>query len=133
MTRRQARKRVLDCLYEAGMGKDMDECLIQYEDDKQYSFIKNFVDTVVANREFCDDIISRYSKNWELSRIGQVDKLILRMGITEITKMNVDKRIAINEAVELAKTYSTEKSPGFINGILNSAAEDGGKTGGKIK
>ncbi|MDO9513966.1 MAG: transcription antitermination factor NusB [Elusimicrobiota bacterium] len=133
MTRRQARKRVLDCLYEASMGKDMDDFLVQYEDDKQYGFIRNFVEVVNKNTEFCDDIISRYSKNWELSRIGQVDKLILRMGISEIKAMKIDKRIAINEAVELAKTYSTEKSPAFINGILNRAAEDGEKTGGNGK
>jgi len=87
----------------------------------------------MENTEFCDEIISRYSKNWELSRIGQVDKLILRMGISELKMMKIDKRIAINEAVELAKTYSTEKSPGFINGILNRASEDGQETGGKIK
>ena len=133
MTRTQARKRVLDCLYEVSMGKDPEEFLTQYEDDKQFGFIRDFVNTVMENTEFCDEIISRYSKNWELSRIGQVDKLILRMGISELKMMKIDKRIAINEAVELAKTYSTEKSPGFINGILNRASEDGQETGGKIK
>ncbi|MEA2081982.1 MAG: transcription antitermination factor NusB [Elusimicrobiota bacterium] len=130
MTRRQARKRVLDCLYEAELGKSAEDCIEQYSDDKQYGFIKNFAKTVIANSGFCDEIISRYSKNWELDRIASVDKLILRMGISEIKKMKVDKRIAINEAVELAKTYSTEKSPAFINGILNRAANDGEKTGG---
>ncbi len=133
MTRRQARKRVLDCLYEVELGKSVEDFLEQYGDDKQYGFIKKFVETVRENTEFCDDIISRYSKNWELDRIAQVDKLILRMGISEIKKMNIDKRIVINEAVELAKTYSTEKSPSFINGILNRAAKDGEETGGNEK
>ncbi len=129
MTRRQARKRVLDCLYEAELGKNTKGFLKQYRDDKQYEFIKLFSETVMEHAEFCDEIISRYSKNWELSRIAQVDKLILRMGISEIKKMKIDKRIAINEAVELAKTYSTEKSPAFINGILNRAANDKEETG----
>ncbi|MBA3065054.1 transcription antitermination factor NusB [bacterium] len=133
MTRRQARKRVLDCLYEVELGKSADEFLEQYSDDKHYGFIKKFVETVSENTQFCDDIISRYSKNWELGRITKVDKLILRMGISEIKKMDIDKRIVINEAVELAKVYSTEKSPAFINGILNRAANDEEKTGGDGK
>ena len=124
MTRRQARKVVLDCLYEIDMGREMDEVLNPYKDDNQFEFISNFVRIVRDNLSFCDKKITKYSKNWDLNRITKVDKNILRMGIAEIFFSDRDIKIAINEAVELAKRYSTEKSHAFVNGILDKVAKE---------
>jgi len=122
MTRRQARKEILNCLYEMDMNIEMDEALREYRGDKQFEFIKEFVRLVREDIVFCDGKISRYARNWALSRISAVDKNILRMGVAEICLMKNEVKIAINEAVELAKKYSSEKSAAFINGILDKVA-----------
>jgi len=124
MIRRQARKVVLDCLYEIDMGREMDEVLDQWKDDNQFEFISSFVKMVRGNLSFCDEKIAKYSKNWDLDRIAKVDKNILRMGIAEIFFSDRDIKIAINEAVELAKKYSTERSHAFVNGILDKVAKE---------
>jgi len=124
MTRRDARKAVLDCLYENEMGGEMQESIAQYAGRKQFEFISSFVKMTIENRDFCDKYISRFSKNWDISRIGAIDRIILRMGITEILVMGGEKKIAINEAVELAKKYSTDKSSAFVNGILDKIAKE---------
>ena len=124
MTRRKARKAVLDCLYEIGMGREPEEILDGYRDDGQFEFISGFVRIIKESRDLCDGYISQYSKNWEISRIGEIDRIILRMGICEMLIMKGEKRIAINEAVELAKKYSTEKSSSFVNGILDKIAKE---------
>ena len=129
MTRRKARKAVLECLYEIEMGRDVDEVLAEYGDDGQFEFISGFVKIVKENRDFCDGYISRYSKNWEISRIGVIDRIILRMGICEMLLMKGERKIAINEAVELAKKYSTDKSPSFVNGVLDRITQEKTKPG----
>lgn len=124
MTRRQARKEILDCLYKAEMGVDAEDALKECIGDKQFEFIKDFVRLVREDIVFCDGKISYYARNWALSRINEVDKNILRMGIAEICLMKSEVKIAINEAVELAKKYSSEKSAAFINGILDKVARE---------
>ncbi|MFH1958212.1 MAG: transcription antitermination factor NusB [bacterium] len=124
MTRRQARKEILDCLYKAEMGVDTENSLKESIGDKQFEFINGFVKSVRENIAFCDGKISRHARNWVLSRINEVDKNILRMGIAEICLMKNEVKIAINEAVELAKKYSSEKSAAFINGILDKVARE---------
>ncbi len=130
MTRRHARKEILDCLYEAEMGVDTEEVLKGYRGGKQFEFISEFVKSVRGNIAFCDAEISRYARNWTLSRINEVDKNILRMGIAEICLMKNEVKIAINEAVELAKKYSSEKSSAFINGILDKVAREHARPSG---
>jgi len=72
-----------------------------------------------------DEVIERLAKNWELERIALIDKQILRMALTEIlTFSDIPTKVTINEAIELAKMYSTEKSNVFINGLLDAACEE---------
>ncbi|MFH1564134.1 MAG: transcription antitermination factor NusB [Nitrospirota bacterium] len=67
-----------------------------------------------------DSIIASLANNWEFSRIAIVDRNILRLGIFELLEMkDTPKAVVINEAVELARTFSTQDSPGFVNGILD--------------
>lgn len=124
MNRRKARKVVLDCLYRMEMGVVVGDELEEYRGDRQFDFILEFLKKVRENISFCDDKISRYSRNWDISRISEVDKNILRMGIVEICLMKNEVKIAINEAIELAKKYASEKSPAFVNGILDKIAHE---------
>ena len=66
-----------------------------------------------------DEMISQYAKNWELDRMAVVDRNILRQGIFELLWMDVPPKVAINEALEVAKKFSTHESSRFINGILD--------------
>ncbi len=76
-----------------------------------------------ADREKLDEEIGKVAVNWDVSRISKIDRILMWMALTEIRVMeDVPARVAINEAIELAKTFSGEKAPGFINGILDKLA-----------
>ena len=81
--------------------------------------------TTIQNIRFCDDIIQEKSKNWEMNRITMIDKLILRLSISELVFIDeIPPKVSISEAVEIAKQFSTEDSSAFINGILDSVYND---------
>jgi N utilization substance protein B len=70
-----------------------------------------------------DQMISRHSQNWDLERVTMVDRILLRMAICEILDFDdIPPKVAIDEAIELAKIYSTSNSGRFINGILDTIA-----------
>jgi len=78
-----------------------------------------------TNLGHLDDIIVRYSEHWRLSRISKIDRNILRIAIYEMLYLsNIPPAVTINEAVELGKTFGTEQSGAFINGILDKIKED---------
>jgi len=84
------------------------------------AFAEQLVSGVQANSEAIDDRIRKYAANYELHRIGAVDRNILRMAIYEMLFCpDIAPVIAINEAIEIAKRFGTEKSGGFVNGILD--------------
>ena len=75
---------------------------------------------VRETRDELDDVIQQVAVNWQVSRMPVIDRAILRMGVYELLYMHdVPPKVTINEAVELAKKYSTEKSGAFVNGVLD--------------
>lgn len=77
-----------------------------------------------ADREKLDEEIGKVAVNWDVSRISKIDRILMWMALTEIRVMeDVPTRVAIDEAIELAKSFSGEKAPGFINGILDKLAK----------
>ncbi|MGB8227042.1 MAG: transcription antitermination factor NusB [Sedimentisphaerales bacterium] len=69
----------------------------------------------------CDGLITAAAAKWELSRLSQVDRSILRLGTYQLKYCDdIPAKVAINEAIELAKKYSGESSPGFVNGVLDA-------------
>ena len=67
-----------------------------------------------------DDIIAKYTKNWDISRVAITDRIILRMSLAEMmTFHSIPVKVTINEFIEISKNYSTPKSKQFINGILD--------------
>jgi N utilization substance protein B len=88
--------------------------------DKEY--INDLVTGSVNNIKDIDSLIEKYSKGWKINRIAKVDLALLRLGAYEILYSDTPENVVINEAVELAKKYSTDKSGAFINGILASIA-----------
>lgn len=80
--------------------------------------------TVKVKRTELDTLISKVMVNWQINRLAQIDRDILRIGVCEIWFLGVPDRVAINEAVELAKRYSGEDGYRFINKVLGRASEE---------
>ncbi len=125
-TRHQARTAVVGLLYAYDLGntnisKFSDEIL---EEDKirnrQREFSHNLFDGTIKNLEQIDIEIKKHLKDWNYDSIGKVEKAIMRLGAYEIIIEGVDKRIIINEAIELAKALADDKAPQFINAVLDA-------------
>ena len=96
-------------------------------DDKQKDFAVTLAHRIVDTRDQLNDRIREVLQNWELSRVSRIDRYILWIALAEMDFMlDVPAVVSINEAVELAKKYSSDKSPKFINGILDAAARNSG-------
>lgn len=125
-TRHQARKAVVGLLYAYDLGntniaKFSDEIL---EEDKirnkQRDFSHDLFNGTIKNLEIIDEEIQKHLTDWDYKDIGKVEKAIMRLGAYEILIAKTDKAIIINEAVELAKELADDKSPKFINGVLDA-------------
>lgn len=92
------------------------------DDDKNY--IESTTDGAMENREEIDSLLDAFAKGWTVERMSKVDKAIMRLAVYEIKYApGVPDGVAVNEAVELAKTYSSDEAPAFINGILGKIIE----------
>lgn len=127
--RRKAREEALKILFEYdSTGDDIDEIIHCFwenlsttRDRKVREYTKVLVKGVVENLSEIDKSIEKVAKNWNLHRMFRVDKNILRIAIFELLfKKDTPVPVVIDEAVEIAKTYGTDNSPRFINGILDS-------------
>jgi N utilization substance protein B len=95
--------------------------------DDAKPFTRELAEQVEANRPELDELISRHSQNWSLSRIAPLERSILRTALYEaLHSEDIPVEVAIDEAVELAKEYCGADAPGFVNGILGAALEERG-------
>ncbi len=127
--RHQARELALKVLFQLeGTGDDPQEVLAYHASEGGSSedvanFASQLVQGVIANREKLDAILSEASEHWKLGQMAKVDRIILRIAVYEIA---IDRRVptkaAINESIELAKTFSGEEAGRFVNGILGRVA-----------
>jgi len=129
-TRHQARTAVVGLLYAYDLGNDgiakfSDEIL---EEDKirnkQREFSKALFQGTIDNLEQIDSEIQKHLKDWDYKSIGKVEKAIMRLAGYEILVVGTDKRIIINEAIELAKALADDKSPRFINAVLDALGKE---------
>ncbi len=132
--RHRARELVLKAMYafeQGGQSKDdIRKSIIDNSglDNNSISFARILFENAATNLEEIDKYISSLATNWKLERIAVVDKNILRMAITEVQYMpDVPVKVAVNEAIELAKTFSTLESASFVNGILDRVLHDKGE------
>jgi len=84
----------------------------------ELEYINNIVKTVTEHKAEIDEIIRANLTGFTLERLNKTDLTALRLGIAEIKYTNTEKPVAINEAIEIAKRYGTEKSGSFVNGVL---------------
>ncbi len=88
-------------------------------------FVQELVDGTMAHRKEIDEIITRFAPNWPIETITMVDRSILRLGTFELLYVaSVPSKVAINEAIELAKTFGGEASGRFVNGVLGAIYKD---------
>ena len=125
-TRHQARSAVIGLLYAYDLGN---ETIAKFSDqileeskirNKQRAFSNELFQGTIEHLPQIDEEITRNLKEWDLKSIGRVEKAIMRLGAYEIVIAKTDRAIIINEAVELAKELADEKSPQFINGVLDA-------------
>lgn len=125
MSRRAAREAALQTLFQIDIGKiNIDKAVAFVVEEnklkkKQEEFIRLSVQGVMENLDRIDNIINEVSIDWDLGRMADVDRSIIRLALYEICfSEEVPPNVAVNEAIELGKTFSTAESGKFINGIL---------------
>ena len=130
-TRRLVRERVMQTLYAHERGREhggepvefLAAQIVQPElkgDSVLLEFAQDLLRRVVNNLTELDATIRSLAENWDFSRIAPIDKVLLRMAITEILYFpEIPTRVTINEVIEIAKRYSTDKSGIFLNGVLD--------------
>lgn len=138
--RRIIREKVMQALYAFEIAKDSPEHVIKHvlaglEDNRDaHVFAKELVLAAIRHTADIDKVIKSKVANWDFKRIALVDRLILRMAICELLYFkDIPPKVSMNEAIELAKLFSTEKSGQFVNGILDAVLEDLKDAGGVEK
>ena len=125
MDRTMARAHAMKLIYEWEMGGDGGEetrlnLLEVKPNEREADFMNRMFDGVVANVQAIDARLTPFLKGWSIDRVTRVDLAILRLGAHELMLGETPRGVVINEAVELANQYSTDKAGGFINGVLGN-------------
>ena len=127
--RSKARKRAVDVLYESdARGVPATTTLaerIALADPPVNEYTVALVEGIEANRVRIDEILAEYAEGWTIPRMPGVDRAVLRLGVYELLwREDVPDAVTIDEAVELAKSLSTDESPRFVNGVLARVLRD---------
>ena len=100
---------------------DEDELSLEMPDEEQAEYIRRVILNTESHRNEIDEIISRYSSGWKINRLSKTTLAILRCSICEILYLDdIPEAAAVNEAVELGKTYDSPQAGAFINGVLGA-------------
>lgn len=131
MTRRALREQVFLMLFRVEFhgAEELDEQIELYKEqleecsEKDCEYIVNKFKNIVEKLEEIDTAIGEASKGWKVSRMAKVDLALIRLAVYEMKhEEDVPVKVAINEAIELAKQYGTDDSPAFVNGVLAKLA-----------
>lgn len=129
-TRRRARRVTLESLYEYDIANHPPDEIIERRveeypmESSGVTFATQLVHGVIEHQDEMDKLISRYAPEWPLDQMAVIDRNILRIAIYEfLIEGSTPVKVAINEAVELAKTYGSDSAPRFINGVLGTLAD----------
>jgi len=129
--RRRGREAALKILYGMDLNPESRtgacEGFLEWErlPDDSKEFVKELVEGTLGRLERIDELISRASLKWDLSRMAAVDRNVLRLAVSELTGASeIPVRVVIDEAIELAKKYGGDESGTFVNGILDRVRLD---------
>ena len=126
MTRREQRENVFKILFRAEFhpSEEMKDQIsgisdeIENMSEKEQTYITGKCEDILGHLTEIDDAINEVTKGWKTTRMGKVDLSLIRLAVYEMKYEDIPVKVAINEAVELAKKYGTDDSPAFVNGIL---------------
>jgi len=128
--RRKARDAALKSLYAyESVGGDRDDIFSSVLQDLKLSekpakFASELYELTLSNIEVIDAEINSHAENWNIKRVALIDKNIMRIAICELLYFpDIPYKVSMNEAIELAKKFSTEESSGFVNGIINAVCK----------
>ncbi len=136
--RRLARESAVEVLYRLDLVADEPEAVIQEicarknPSEEAESYMRRIVQTVERHQDEIDRVLKTHLKRWRLERLTFIDRAILRMGCAEILFFDdVPPKVAINEAVEIAKKFGDDNAGKFVNGVLDGVYKDhcGGQRG----
>jgi N utilization substance protein B len=135
--RRRGREIALQVLYQADVQPDLGaeaalaQVLAHFEDEvggppgvELRQFVERLVDGVLGRQAEIDALLARASQHWRLERMARVDRNLLRLAVYEMRFAgDVPAKVAINEAIEIAKRYGAQETPAFVNGVLDRVLE----------
>ena len=133
MSRKVARESAMKLIYQMDINSQSPEELLEsfYENEEQpvssedKAFIDDHLNGFVKEKDKIDTYIEKYLKGWKLNRIAKVDLAIMRLAVYEMLyRTDVPNIVAVNEAIELAKTFGGDNSASFVNGILGNLIKE---------
>lgn len=126
--RSKAREVALQMLFQCDLNRDVDGRMVaemvreQLPESDLYDFAMQLFSGTIENRDLLDERIQQIATNWKLFRMAATDRNVLRLGAFELLHLDTPPRVAIDEALELAKKFGSEASAQFVNGILDKLA-----------
>ncbi|MBI3586227.1 MAG: transcription antitermination factor NusB [Ignavibacteriales bacterium] len=134
--RRQVREKVLQALYAYELSHEPIDFILENivaslkKEEGAFELAKKLILKVIETSTELDALITSRVANWEFNRLAILDKIILRICICELLYFDdIPPKVSINEAIEIARRYSTEKSDKFVNGVVDSILDDLKKSG----
>ena len=127
MSRRNSRKSIIQLLYSYEFDADQKPSLLSLKklNAADQDFVLKQIECLKENKNTLDKVIKKHTKNWKTERMSLVDLNIMRLAVFEILFCeDIPDKSALNEALELAKTYGDKSSPAFVNGILDQVLEE---------
>lgn len=128
MSRKKSREKAMEMLFGMTINKEKTEEVIEtFKENNEEElkdidliYIRNILRGIEEKKEELDELISSLLQKWKIERLSKINLTILRLAVYEIKHVeDVPGKVAVNEALELAKVYSDEKSVSFINGVLD--------------
>jgi N utilization substance protein B len=128
--RRKSREFALQMLFEWDMARQKPAQIEKHfwkaarAADSTRKFANQLFEGAVAQAESSDNLVEKLSENWRLDRLAAVDRNILRLGVFELRAGTAPAKVVIDEALELARKFSSAEAPAFLNGILDAARKN---------
>ncbi len=139
LKRRVVREKVLQALYAFELSQEPIQTIIEtvvtdlQKQADSFDFAKRLILKIIECESDLDQLIQKHTEHWEFKRIAIIDRIILRMSICELLYFeDIPPKVSMNEAIEIARVFSTEKSDKFVNGILDAIFAEL-KKAGRIK
>ncbi len=129
-SRRKAREWALQMLFQQDLNEVIAQELLELfwegnpADPEEREFAELLFKTTLENRSHIDELIRRHAQHWSLERMAAVDRSLLRLAVSEFLYTETPQVVVIDEAIEIARRFSTAESSQFVNGILDAIREE---------